>query len=75
MKIIFSMESAEAQKLHENGAAMHLNIQYSGEEIYFTSATAQKGFSLDKSLDHVWEDYLKEFFDANKIKAKEIEME
>ena len=75
IKIIFSMEPEETLKLHENGAAMYLNIQYNGEEIYFTSATAQKGFSLDKSLDHVWEDYLKEFFRVNEIKTKEVEME
>ena len=75
MRIIFSMESNEAQKLHDNGAAMYLNITYNGEEVFFTSATAQRGFSLDKSLDHVWEDYLVEFFKSNKIEAKEIEME
>ena len=75
MKIIFSMESSEAQKLHENGAAMYLNITYNGDEVFFTSATAQRGFSLDKSLDHVWEDYLVEFFRANEIAVKEIEME
>jgi len=75
LKIIFSMEPAEAVKLHENSAAMYLNIMYNGEEVYFTSATAQRGFSLDKSLDHVWEDYLREFFKTNRINAREIEME
>jgi len=75
IKIVFSMESAQAVKLHENAAAMHLNILYSADEVYFTSATAQKGFSLDKSLDHVWEDYLIEFFRSNSIGAKEIELQ
>ena len=75
MKIIFSMEPAEALKLHENSAAMYLNITYNGEEVFFTSATAQRGFRLDKSLDHVWEDYLIDFFRVNEINVKEIEME
>ena len=75
IKIIFSMNPDEALKLHENGAAMYLNVAYNGEEVYFTSATAQRGFSLDKSLDHVWEDYLVEFFKTNGIKVKEIAME
>jgi len=75
MKLIFSLESGEAHKLHDNAAAMYLNITYNGEEVFFTSATAQRGFSLDKSLDHVWEDYLVEFFRANEISVREIEME
>ena len=75
MKIIFSMESGEAQRLHDNAAAMYLNVTYNGEEVFFTSATAQRGFSLDKSLDHVWEDYLVEFFRTNEIAVKEIELE
>jgi len=75
MKIIFSIGSDEALKIHENGAAMYLNVAYNGEEVFFTSATAQRGFSLDKSLDHVWEDYLVEFFRVNAIKAQEIAME
>lgn len=75
MKIIFSMEPDEVQKLHDNGAAMYLNVTYNGEEVFFTSATAQRGFSLDKSLDHVWEDYLLEFFRVNEVAVKEIELE
>jgi len=75
MKLIFSMEVDRIAELHKNGAAMYLNVTYSGEEVYFTSATAQKGFTLDKSLDHVWEDYLIEFFKSNGIKAKEIDLE
>jgi len=75
MKIIFSMEPEQALKLHDNGAAMYLNVTYNGEEVFFTSATAQRGFSLDKSLDHVWEDYLFSFFKLNEIRVKEIEME
>jgi len=75
IKIVFSMESAMAAKLHENAAAMYLNILYTADELYFTSATAQKGFSLDKSLDHVWEDYLIEFFRSNSIEVKEIEVQ
>ena len=75
IKIVFSMEPEAAAKLHENGAAMYLNLTYSGGEVYFTSATAQKGFSLDKSLDHVWEDYLAEFFRANEVKAKMIDLD
>ena len=75
IKIVFSMEPEEVLKLHQNGAAMYLNVLYNGEEVFFTSATAQKGFSLDKSLDHVWEDYLVGFFKANGINAREIEPE
>jgi len=75
IKIIFSMDPGEARSLHENGAAMYINLQFNGEEIYFTSATAQLKFSLDKSLDHIWEEYLTEFFKLNGIKVKEVEME
>ena len=75
IKIVFSLEAEKAQILHKNAAAMHLNIQFNGEEAYITSATSQLKFALDKTVDHAWEDYLKKFFTKHGIKVKDVEME
>jgi len=75
IKIVFSLEHEKAQILHKNAAAMHLNIQFNGEEAYLTSATSQLKFALDKTVDHAWEDYLKKFFAKHGIQARPVEME
>ena len=75
IKIVFSLDQEKAKILHENAAAMHLNIQFNGEEAYITSATSQLKFALDKTVDHAWEDYLKKFFAKHGIKAQPVELE
>ena len=64
IKIIFSLSVEESLKLHSNSAALYLNMNFSDDAITFTTGTAQKNFDLDKSLDHVWEDYVIKFFKA-----------
>jgi hypothetical protein len=67
IKIIFSLDSESALKLHDNAAAMYLNLNFNGETINFTTAVAQKRFALDKSLDAVWEEYVIAFFKENGV--------
>ena len=75
IKIVFSLDQEKAKILHQNAAAMHLNIQFNGEEAYITSATSQLKFALDKTVDHAWEDYLRKFFAKHGVQAKAVEME
>ncbi|MCL2356067.1 MAG: DUF5721 family protein [Defluviitaleaceae bacterium] len=60
MKIIFSQKSAD--EIHTNAAALFLNIVYENDGVTFTTATAQKEFVADKSLDITWDDRIREFF-------------
>ncbi|MCL2610958.1 MAG: DUF5721 family protein [Defluviitaleaceae bacterium] len=66
LRIVFILDEIETVKLHENAANFSLNMNFNGE-VFFTTGTSAKIFSLDKSIDHVWEDYIINFFKNNKI--------
>lgn len=47
-----------------NISAMNLNIYYDRSEMTVTTGTSLKIFSLDRSVDEAWEDYVKKMFTA-----------
>ena len=67
IKIIFSKKTQEAKELHQNAAALFLNMIYENDTVNFTTATAQKEFSLEKSLDDSWDEWVRGFFMKNSI--------
>ena len=60
MKIIFSYKNP--QEIHANAVAAFVNLVYENDSVTFTTATAQKDFTLDKTLDHAWDNYVMDFF-------------
>lgn len=58
MKIIFSLKD----EIHTSAAALFLNLIYENDEVTFTTATAQKEFTLDKTLDTIWDEWVRGFF-------------
>ncbi len=61
MKIIFSVPPDKTEAIHANAASLFLNIIFEGEAVHATTATSQKTFALEKSLDTAWDDYVKVF--------------
>lgn len=63
------------QALAESGLEMDvdqvkglfLNIQYNGEQMLCTTGTAISAFTLDKTLDRLWDQTVKRFFDEQDI--------
>lgn len=57
MKIVFSLNDLDLEKIASNSTAMFLNITYNSQNnlITGTTATSQKTFSLDKKDEKVWE--------------------
>lgn len=47
--------------------ALFLNINYKDGIMQCTSATSQKVFSLDKTLEHTWDKYIIAFLDYHEI--------
>ena len=62
VKIVFSYKASEATAIHANAAALFLNMVYENDAVSFTTATAQKEFALDKSLDDSWDNWVRGFF-------------
>ena len=60
MKIVFA-HPAPAQ-LHTNAAVLFLNLTYENDSVSFTTATSQREFALDKSIDTIWDEWVQDFF-------------
>jgi len=69
MKIIFSHR--DAQEIHINAAALFLNMVYENDSVTFTTASAQKEFALDKSIDIVWDEWIRKFLVGFSVKDRE----
>ncbi|MDR1663390.1 MAG: DUF5721 family protein [Clostridiales bacterium] len=71
LKAVFSCGAEETQSIHPNASALFLNMIYENGAVRFTAASAQKQFSMDKSVDERWEEYVRGFFTGNAIKITE----
>ncbi|MCL2499405.1 MAG: DUF5721 family protein [Defluviitaleaceae bacterium] len=60
IKIIFSHPAPV--EVHTNAAALFVNLTYEGDRVSFTTATAQREFALDKTLDAAWDDWMRKCF-------------
>ncbi|MDR3238598.1 MAG: DUF5721 family protein [Clostridiales bacterium] len=65
LKIIFSLPDEAARAIHENAAALFLNLAFTENKLCFIAAASPKNFSLDKSVDLLWEEYIRRFFQTN----------
>lgn len=68
-KIVFSFKNP--LDLHNNAAALFLNFVYENDSISFTTASAQKDFALDKTLDITWEEWVRNFLKDYHVKNRE----
>lgn len=62
IKLVFALDNADLEKLHPNAQAAFLNAMFENGQLCFTTGTAQKNFSMDKSLDLQWEESVKLMF-------------
>jgi len=69
IKIVFSYDG----EVHPNAAALFVNLTYENDSVTFTTATAQKEFAMDKTLDHAWDDWILRFFAQKGISILERE--
>ena len=70
-KIVFQLSRENVEKLlSQSGLSytpddifgLYLNCQFDGEHLICTTGTSLRTFTLDKSLDRVWDDMIKRFF-------------
>jgi hypothetical protein len=62
MRIVLSLPDEQAKGMHENAAALFLNMSFDADKLTLTTVTSQKIFTMDKSMDHAWEEYVSNFF-------------
>ena len=56
----------------EQVAGLYLNLQYKNKTLLCTTGTSLKTFFPGKELDHLWEQYVTEFFSRNEISAESL---
>lgn len=53
--------------LPEQVSGLYLNCRFDGTHLLCTSGTALTFFTMDKALEHVWDELLQKFFRQNEI--------
>ena len=80
-KIVFQMSPVYVEKLliqwglamrPEDIFGLYLNFQYDGHSITCTTGTSLKIFTLDKTLDHMWDNAIHHFFKKAEIAVDSI---
>ncbi|MDR1638556.1 MAG: DUF5721 family protein [Clostridiales bacterium] len=62
IKVVLLANDDLTKEMHENAASLSLNISCDEERAVFTTGTMQKSFSMDKSMNHIWDEYVERFF-------------
>lgn len=80
-RFIFRLNTANTKKLLESSgidlvpeqvSGLFLNCHFDGKQLVCTSGTSLAFFTLDKTLDHVWDELLLKFFRKNGIPATKL---
>lgn len=74
MKFVMALPNSSAEKLHPNALACFINIVFEENRVNILTGTAQREFSLDRSLELIWGEKTREFFSKLKI-TQHIEQE
>lgn len=60
-KIILSTNTEKTLHLSPDASTFYLNITFKDNQITCSTGTAYKGFTMDKSADHIWDERIKQF--------------
>lgn len=79
-KIVFELSHNQVQSLlkNETSAAdipvrnFYLNIQYKNQTLLCTTGVSYASFSMDKRLEHLWDDSLITFFSSHHISCEKL---
>ncbi|MDO4300722.1 MAG: DUF5721 family protein [Clostridia bacterium] len=67
MKFVMALSAKAAEKIHPNAQVCFINIVFEEDKIGVVTGTAQKEFNLDKSLELIWGERIREFFEKLEI--------
>ena len=79
-KIVLQLSREDTQKLIQDKkesyniddiSGLFLNIKYDSNELHIITGTSLKTFTMDKSLDYEWDNYVKSFLKQYQIAIEE----
>lgn len=74
--LVFSLSPSNTERLiarntpslqPEDVQGLYLNIRYDGKQLSCITGTSFKTFTMDKSLEHAWDEMVQKFFRQKKI--------
>jgi len=72
MKFVFSAPPALVERLNPKAAAFFLNLVFDGEKTTGVTAASEKNFTMDKSIDGAWTEYVRAFFSRHGIRITDV---
>lgn len=80
-RFIFSLSGKNIERLivqnslpadPQSVQGLYLNIHYDGTNLSCVTGTSFKTFSMDKTLEHAWDEMVEKFFVQKKIEAEKV---
>ena len=79
MRVVLKLADYNVEKLLKNSGlavskdqvdGLFLNLTYAKDEVHVTTGTSLKVFLMDRSLDRLWDDMVRKFFQSRGIQAE-----
>ena len=71
MKIVLAAPLTLTESLSSNASVLFINIIYENGVLNIITGSSVKSFTLDKSHDFIWDEYVEEFIKNNGITIKQ----
>lgn len=71
MKIVLAAPLSLTESLSSNASVLFINIIYENGVLNIITGSSVKSFTLDKSHDFIWDEYVEEFIKNNGITIKQ----
>ena len=71
MKIVLAAPLTLTKSLSSNASVLFINIIYENGVLNIITGSSVKSFTLDKSHDFIWDEYVEEFIKNNGITIKQ----
>lgn len=72
IKLIFSLPNDIMESVSDKASALFLNITFESGQINCVTGSSQKDFSLDKSVEYIWDEYIENLFKKLEISVTEL---
>ena len=73
IKIVFSADEDIISQISNNASALFINLTFENNEVTLITGISYKTFTMDKSVEFLWDQWVKTFFEENGIHLSEIE--
>ena len=67
IKLVFAATEELKEKISPDSSVLFLNITFENNAVTVITGSSTKTFTMDKSGEYAWDEYVNEFFEKNNI--------